>query len=612
MKQGVAFRQISPELCNSRGNIDPWYFEFRLPDAYDIHSIYLDYDLVMSWDNGSYNNVNPIKVSKQATNPTVDRGKNTTIPIIATMIYTNVTTKYPLKEVGGVDDIEWCTFNGDGAINFNWVDRTIEFPKSYKFIQHGRKYYAIDESNMIDGYKLRISDDRDGIQWLLFNRHTKQIRTLHYLIEPIDWDQSWLMVATFWINKNVQSISPYKINGKMFGIETTSGQGGMSYDAMDSRLILPDKMYFVKGEDLPIYMTSVIPEPKTIQSIKPSIMYKTDSISTDIDKFSDGYNLSSDKLKNGFRIGYTNYMDDYLYYKDIESEYCDPSSVGFKNPVILHIGDSITNRDIAYRSSLFLNKWGITPTYVGTMNNGNKRGEGREGWTYTNFIGMSSIWNNNGSVINPDDSSETTDLNSNPFLKIATYSDKINNPDICFAHDGVRTEISYSSASESDKSKTFYIFDIANYLSAHNVAKPDIITIALSTNDINSSNEYLNQCLFSMNTMIDRVREQLPDVKIGIIPSPAWGYGHNNFKNKTVKWIEECITSINSRNDPNVFIIPIWCHMNREWGFNINNITISNSNNSMYGWLSDSIHPNENGQQQYAKALSMCICNMLK
>ena len=564
MKYDMPFKFVSPGACGASNG--SWYFEYPLPNGYDIHTIYLDYSSVMKWNNGITTNENPIRIAKTAAMPDVSSCRST-IPVIASMIYTHVTTKYPYKEIGGTDYTDWCTYNGTDIINFDWEEGVIEFSRVYNFIQYKHEYYKVSTDNMIDGYKLPISQKIDGVQWLLFNIDTKQLRTLHFLNEPIDWDQGWLIVATFWINHSVQIMGAYKINGRLFGEESQATSNNTSFTVSENKLLLPDKMYLVKGETLPIYLSSVIPNPYKIPAVKPSIVYQTDDISTNIDRFTDGYDINCDKLKNGFRMGYTQYVNSELYFKDISAVYCDPSIISNKTPVVLHIGDSITNRDIPYRSELFLNQWGISPTYVGTLNNGIRRGEGREGWEYTNFIGMSNIWGNNGSVINPDNSSATTDLNSNPFLKVATDNDKANHPDWCFTHTGVTRETDYSNS--DDKQQVFYIFDIANYLTAHNVSKPNIITIALSTNDITRHSDYLQTCIFSMNVMIDRIREQLPDVKIGIVPSPAWGYGNNTFQTRTSVWIEECMHAISSRNDDNVFVVPIWCHMNREWGLNV-------------------------------------------
>ena len=344
-------------------------------------------------------------------------------------------------------------------------------------------------------------------------------------------------------------------------------------------------------------MTSIIPVSNELSNMSPAIRYKEGN-NRRIDTFTDGYDLISDKIKSGFRLGYTQNLDAELYFKDISVSYCDPALVSNKLPKILHIGDSITNRYVAARNEVFLKQWGITPTYVGTLTNlGDRRGEGREGWEYSNFVGLSSIWSNDYSVIVPDASSTTTNLNLNPFIKVATDEDKAKYPDWCFTYNKVVRETSYTDA--EDKSQTFYIFDIANYLSAHSVDTPDIITIALSTNDINRRDDYLEACLFSMNVMISRIREQLPNVKIGIIPSPAWGHGNTNFQYRTAGWIEECVKAVNNRNDSKVFIVPIWCHMNRAWGFPTNDSTIS-----------DTIHPGVEGQEQYGKAMAMFIANM--
>ena len=405
-------------------------------------------------------------------------------------------------------------------------------------------------------------------------------------------------------------LGPYKINGKLFGEDLGTSGIDTGFNINDSKLVLPNKMFFVKGEEIPIYLSSIIPNDAKTSTIKPSLIYK-DGETRKIESFYDSHYLHSDNLSSTFRIGFRQYQDNKLYYKDITKVYSNPSNASNKTPKILHIGDSITNRSIAYRNEQFLKQWGINPTYVGTViNQNNRRGEGREGWSYPNFTGKGNIWGNNGSVIVPKLDGATTTLNENPFIKIATNEDKNNYPNYCFRNTGSKRELSY--AEDTDKTGDFYIFDMEHYLSSHEVDTPDIITIALSTNDINRDADALEMCKFNMQLMVSRIREQLPNTKIGIIPSPAWGFGNSTFKSKVVQWIEECITIIENMNDDKVFVVPVWCHINKEWCFPIGNVSdLSNINNSKVGSITDTIHLSTYGEEQYGKVMATFIANMI-
>lgn len=603
-RAGMGHKEIKGSACGL--NTD--YFEYSYSNQYDIHMICLNYDKVVNWiNNPTSPNENPIEVYTKASMPSTSSLKNN-LKVIATSVYGHVTSEYNLDVIGGPKNLEWTSFNSVSPIDFDWTKKEITYKQGYV---HYRNNYIEPRGNEIGvTYTIPISNVNDGIQWLLFNIEERTFRTCRYAEDTIDWNQRWVIIATFWIGRGVQTLSRYSINGKIYGITVEQQEFSIpKFEETKARLLLPDTIYLVKGEKIPVYMSSVIPIQEQLRHISPSVWYSYDG-EYNLDNFVDGYDLDTNKIQaSGVGIGYTQNEDGKVYYKSIKISNRNTNSISNKTPTILHIGDSITNRNIASRSEIFLKKWGITPTYVGTMVNGSKRGEGREGWEYTNFIGMSNIWGNNNSIINVDVNNTTSNLNLNPFVKIATDSDKANYPDWCFTHTGSLRETSYTNA--EDKSQTFYIFDMTNYLSAHSVNTPDIITIALSTNDISRRDDYLETCLFSMDVMISRIKEQLPNVKIGIVPSPAWGHRNDAFANRTANWIEECIAAIKSKNYDNVFIVPIWCHMHRVWGFPINGAALSDTNSSIRGTLSDTIHPSEYGQQQYAKAMAMFIANML-
>ena len=604
-------KDVSPERVN--GNVSSYItFDIPKPSEYIIYTYYLDNNALKSWSNSADNNECPIKMISGANTPT-DYTSREGVIVLATSMYNTVTSNYPIKFINDSSKITWGTYNArHGCMDFRWSEYAIVFPSDLSFIQTATAYYSIDKTNLINGVKLEIENTTDGLQWLLFDINKKQFTTRHYS-KTLTNDSEYILIATFWIGSDyVETMSPYSIHGKYLNLKIPeipeipeSVDDG--FELNNTRLILPNTIFLVNNETLPVYLSSAIPDPLNMKHIKGFALYSPDDKTSEIEKFTDRFVIATDTIGDNMMMGYTIHDDYKQYYKNINIKRCDTSNISNRQPKILHIGDSITNRNVANRSETFLKTWGVAPTYVGTMNNSGKRGEGREGWEYVNFVGISNIWGNNGSVIEPDTSSQTTNLNLNPFLKIASSSDISNHPDWCFTYTRSRRETSYTNS--VNKNQTFFIFDFANYLDAHNVDTPDIVTIALSTNDICRNSDFMETSLLSMDIMISVIREQFPNIKIGIVPSPAWGYSDVRFKDKVSYWIEECIKAINSRNDDKIFIIPIWCHMNREWGFNLDADELSETNDSMVGTISDVLHPNIHGQREYGKAMAMFIAN---
>lgn len=262
---------------------------------------------------------------------------------------------------------------------------------------------------------------------------------------------------------------------------------------------------------------------------------------------------------------------------------------------LMCIGDSITNRGLANSISNYLKvHYGMTTiNCVGTMTNYNsKKGEGREGWKFTNFIGKSWI-SQNSTSITPLTSKADGSLNTNPFVRVATDSDDTSN---CFEYNGVK-----------------YIFDFSNYLTTQEVTNPDVITIALSTNDILSGSEtYIDDCKQALTIMLNSIRKALPNAKIGVIPtfSFAMDATGNEFHKKALKWTKSCITLIESLSDNNAFVIPSYMYVDRSTSFPATSNTITSDNtNILTATVSDNIH--NNSINAHANVVAQSIVNYL-
>lgn len=598
-------KYITPQSCGLTGD----YFTFEIPQGYVADVIVIKYKLLQQFMSSINSNVTPFEVATMGRMPSHDDRDI----IVATSIYGNITTQYPIVYTKEGDEEEiagWASLNG-GMLNFDFKNGMIEIPSPYAFIQYRNKYWNIDRSNLTEDNKLPIQDKQDGLQWLLFNLTDKKLYTARYTGDSLPnlLAKNILIIATFWANNknHVQMLGPYKVNGRLFGME----ESDEVFRLDNSKLILPPKLFIVQGDELQIYKSSITPLYKRINTYKLSCIADKNS-RVKVDTIEDSYDLIESKLPASLRFGITQFTSNKLYAKDVVIEKCAIENIKKKNPTIIHIGDSITNRGIAYWNNFFLQLKNVNAKFVGTMTNqGNMRGEGREGWRYSNYVGQHNVYLNNGKPIHPQLSGNNSTLEQNPFIRLANDTDKQEHPNWCFRNTGAAKELSY--AEDSNKTGDFYIFDFAHYLTAHDIDSPDVVTIALSTNDINTLNWWKDSCTLGLDIMYKQIRKALPNAQIGIIPSPAWGMGRAQWEDRVVEWIETCIKQVKSYNDQKLNIVPIWCHMNREWIFPMDaGKPISDTNDTKEYSITDTVHLHNFGEKQYGHAMYSYTMNMLK
>ena len=370
----------------------------------------------------------------------------------------------------------------------------------------------------------------------------------------------------------------------------------------DLYMCLPSKIYMVKGLPYNIYGDSVntkelidvdfFTEPRT-----------TSNFESDLNQVGKVCKLNN--LKDcSIRVGFADFVNrkNRLIYKDIDVVWKDNPSGVTKNCVV--IGDSITNRGSGYFAKLAAQSVGAIINGYGTMSNyGSFNGEGREGWTWANFIGKSNLCG--AGTITPMGSGSSGTLRKNPFIRLATDDDKLNYPDYCFTSTGVKNESSYT---DDPSQSNYYIFDFTEYLNRFSGVAIDTVTIALGTNDINQ-NYTIEQITAYANFMISRIKSALPNAKIAVLPSPAWGYGNPNFKSKVVPMIEAVKTLSISLG---VDVVGLWCFMSRCLSFGVKSSEITEVNASTNSApYADSIHfDSDNGHvayMEYGKVLASYI-----
>lgn len=267
------------------------------------------------------------------------------------------------------------------------------------------------------------------------------------------------------------------------------------------------------------------------------------------------------------------------FYKEVTKVYKGVSTGHAATLKLMTIGDSLTNGNASVLvSPMALIKdrfaaYGINVVPCGTFDQANGRGnngvyfsEGRGSWNYKCFVGKDS--SPYGQPVTISSGTGLTSLFENPFLRLATATDKANNPAWCFTNqvadpanpDGV----SYAT---NPAYNNYYIFDFAYYLTRHTVTVPDVITIALGINDwqetgvINVDDEYL-----SMQIMYKQIRAALPGVKIMLIPTNGILPGdQEQWATEMFPLLERIITYCETQQatDANLHICPIYQHVAR-------------------------------------------------
>lgn len=389
------------------------------------------------------------------------------------------------------------------------------------------------------------------------------------------------------------------------------------YEETKQRLLLPPKMFFIDGIPLPIYKNNLFAEnSKSLNMLKTALINIDSNSNPKYQYFNEDILLNPADLQNTFTIGVKQYTNpDYNYYGDIIKSSVVASSNEGKTPNVINMGDSLTSRNIPQRLRDKLASFGVNASMQGTMDNGGGvKGEGREGWKYENFIGSDNTFG--VTPITRQTTSGVGSLTTNPFLKLADGNDIANNPTWCFRNTGSNQELSY--ATDPIKTGNFYIFDFAYYLTTQGFTTPDVVTIALSTNDITQDTvDALAQCRLGLEIMIKQIKSACPVCKIGVVPSPAWGsnsMGNTRWATYASVWIENCMTDILALQGSviGLSIVPIWCHINRDFSFPYDtNNALSSINQTRKAHRTEHIHWSDIGKVEYVNALNAYIMNVI-
>lgn len=400
----------------------------------------------------------------------------------------------------------------------------------------------------------------------------------------------------------------FKIDGKYVGLEEGSYSLLDDYSTENDRFVLPTTLY---NSDK---LNNIIHENSIISYLRPSLSLKLINNSTGQEilpcQFND-INADSDitaMLTNVDTV--TN-----RYYKNLIVRY-KKGEITNKNISVNMLGDSLTNRYVGYYVKNNMDTlYSATTTMVGTMQNLQFTGEGREGWTFSNFIGRDNIYHGNGAKITPQVTKGVSSLTLNPFIKLATEQDKTDHPSWCFRNTGSIDELTYEK--DPDKTGDFYIFDYANYLGVQQINEPTIISIALGTNDYSYYPSYWKEsCLKGLTIMVTKILEGTTSAKIGIVPCTPVCRIDTLAKDRYVNMLDLFIqdeTYINSINNNRCYIVGVHQYMDRNNIFDgVNKTSLNDQPNAYYDNVQEAIHFNTSGQKQYARAYCAWLAWVLR
>lgn len=384
-------------------------------------------------------------------------------------------------------------------------------------------------------------------------------------------------------------------------------------DESKERIVLPDTMYFVQGEKLPVYKSSVLGSRDYADLVKLALI-NSSSTAVSFSYVYEDYQLDPAVLNSTFQFGLrTNYNANYAYLKTITKAIRAASAVSGMNKTFMAIGDSLIENGVPVNIKTKMATYSATLTVAGTR--GTTSSEGRGGWQLSNFIGANNQANAT-TITRMADGTVNTNVNQNPFLKLADSTDKTNYPQFCFRNTGAAAELSYQT--DSDKTGNFYIFDFAWYLSNRSITTPDALIVALGTNDLSfdSSTGNLTKMEANLDFLIRQVAAGAPACKIGVtMPVVASTVvGNAQWRQYRSVWLDRMTTKVRTLQGTfsQLATLPVWAHMNPDFGFIYTAQADLNSyNNSKKAQKTDALHFDTFGRIEYAAAVSAWLVNVL-
>lgn len=287
-----------------------------------------------------------------------------------------------------------------------------------------------------------------------------------------------------------------------------------------------------------------------------------------------------------------------------------PTKTG--SPKILVIGDSLTQEGTVTKLKDKLVTAGVTPTFLGTVvDDGGTLCEGRPSWEFSDFTRkylFIDVANPIAGGTTPTYPIDATANGDGVVTTVASYLALGNSGNY-----GPRWKYNpFIRPTQAGDNAAFvkngYIFDLDFYLTRFSFADPDIVLIALGTNDFTSNNNATSAANVAegLNIMVTQIAAAAPAAKIAICFKDI-GTGPNVA-------IKAAIDTYADREAEGIFLLPIYSVLDEFAIYDAaRNVTVNSTD--VYGVqnisITDSIHPGDVGKEQWAEMTFAFVMNRI-
>lgn len=333
-------------------------------------------------------------------------------------------------------------------------------------------------------------------------------------------------------------------------------------------LIYPEHLFLISGRSYPLYPENIFYDRGDAKAF--DVRFAT-SKGTDRRPYiignREGFEIDSARCGSSAylitRRHGSAFVDD-RYYAPLTVHNGASSGTGAKSA--LFIGDSIMNRAIPACWARKMVALGYTPRGIGTIDNqgavtGAPDGvlhEAREGRQWAHFTYEKT---DDADPLPPGDEATylalpaggAAQLQFNPFIRASTGGD-----DPALVQNG-------------------YIFDMDFYLTRFSLPDPDIVFVALGTNDTIFEFEApaLAQVQLGFDIFLTQIRAALPSAHIAFIghasPRSASADGRRWASTRNILWIEQMkkVRAARTGGDTKVWFLPAYAHVSQDVGFDL-------------------------------------------
>jgi hypothetical protein len=259
------------------------------------------------------------------------------------------------------------------------------------------------------------------------------------------------------------------------------------------------------------------------------------------------------------------------------------------SPKILVIGDSLSFEGTVSALNEELVSAGVTPEFLGTMQDvGGVWCEGRSSWEFSDFTRKNTIVNADGSgATYPIDgvggdgvvttAQQYLALDPRPAWMLRWQYNPFIRP-----------------ARETDEPalvKNGYVFDVRFYLDRFGIADPDIVMIALGTNDTVTNDQATGNAnaIEGLALLLAQVRSALPHAAVAVIVN---GFPADDSWAKHLPFVKHVLDTYGGREAEGVYVLPAY-------------MVVDPST------VADGIHPDAIGRGQWAEMTFGFVMNRL-